>query len=253
MSPPWLTSYLLRHTYKRPFSSVLRPRPNSHFLWHQSHLLFQYIIRRIWYERVYLPLYKVADTPFHVQGDEFPSSVWETSHLIHITIILIFVDTIIIISYIAQYRAQWRILFLYLIILIPNNYAVIQYYSYIIMTANIFFDKMITFYYTAITFSDADLNFRDAVWNYTCCNDDLGLAICGVKLLFIASRKHWPYLIHLDEIIVCRKMYKRHLDKYKYINAVLLWVLICVWRTRLCSDVHDLSKMVNLYIFYAIL
>ena len=23
------------------------------------------------YERVYLPLYKVADTPFHIQGDEF--------------------------------------------------------------------------------------------------------------------------------------------------------------------------------------
>ena len=30
-----------------------------------------YSIRRHFgYERVYLPLYKVADTPFHIQGDE---------------------------------------------------------------------------------------------------------------------------------------------------------------------------------------
>ena len=26
--------------------------------------------RPLGYERVYLPLYKVADTPFHIQGDE---------------------------------------------------------------------------------------------------------------------------------------------------------------------------------------
>ena len=28
------------------------------------------IIRHLGYERVYLPLYEVADTPFHIQGDE---------------------------------------------------------------------------------------------------------------------------------------------------------------------------------------
>ena len=28
------------------------------------------IIRPFGYERVYLPLYKVANTPFHIQGDE---------------------------------------------------------------------------------------------------------------------------------------------------------------------------------------
>ena len=28
------------------------------------------IYRPLGYERVYLPLYKVADTPFHIQGDE---------------------------------------------------------------------------------------------------------------------------------------------------------------------------------------
>ena len=28
------------------------------------------LIRPLEYERVYLPLYKVADTPFHIQGDE---------------------------------------------------------------------------------------------------------------------------------------------------------------------------------------
>ena len=28
-------------------------------------------IRPLGYERVYLPLYKVADTPFHIQGDEY--------------------------------------------------------------------------------------------------------------------------------------------------------------------------------------
>ena len=27
-------------------------------------------IRPLGYERVYLPLYKVADAPFHIQGDE---------------------------------------------------------------------------------------------------------------------------------------------------------------------------------------
>ena len=30
------------------------------------------IIRPLGYERVYLSLYKVADTPFHIQGDELP-------------------------------------------------------------------------------------------------------------------------------------------------------------------------------------
>ena len=34
------------------------------YLAHQS-----YIIRHLEYERVYLPLGKVADTPFHIQGD----------------------------------------------------------------------------------------------------------------------------------------------------------------------------------------
>ena len=29
------------------------------------------IIRHLGYERVYLPLCKVADTPFHIQGVEF--------------------------------------------------------------------------------------------------------------------------------------------------------------------------------------
>ena len=28
-----------------------------------------FIIRHLGYERVYLPLGKVADTPFHIQGD----------------------------------------------------------------------------------------------------------------------------------------------------------------------------------------
>ena len=28
------------------------------------------IYRPLGYERVYLPLYKVADTPFHIQGDD---------------------------------------------------------------------------------------------------------------------------------------------------------------------------------------
>ena len=28
------------------------------------------IYRHLGYERVYLPLYKVADTPFHIQGDD---------------------------------------------------------------------------------------------------------------------------------------------------------------------------------------
>ena len=31
---------------------------------------FQMIYRPLGYERVYLPLYKVADTPFHIQGDD---------------------------------------------------------------------------------------------------------------------------------------------------------------------------------------
>ena len=30
-----------------------------------------YIYRTLGYERVYLPLGKVADTPFHIQGDEY--------------------------------------------------------------------------------------------------------------------------------------------------------------------------------------
>ena len=33
-------------------------------------VILQTIIRLFGYERVYLPLYKVADTPFHIQGDD---------------------------------------------------------------------------------------------------------------------------------------------------------------------------------------
>ena len=36
------------------------------------------IISSLGYERVYLPLCKVADTPFHIQGDEF----WSVDELL---------------------------------------------------------------------------------------------------------------------------------------------------------------------------
>ena len=38
-----------------------------------------HIRRPLGYERVYLPLYKVADTPFHIQGDE-ESEILMDSH-----------------------------------------------------------------------------------------------------------------------------------------------------------------------------
>ena len=39
--------------------------------WHENK------IRRLGYERVYLPLWKVADTPFHIQGgDIFWAFIW---------------------------------------------------------------------------------------------------------------------------------------------------------------------------------
>ena len=41
--------------------------------WHAlivSRFELHIIYRPLWYERVYLPLYKVADTPFHIQGDD---------------------------------------------------------------------------------------------------------------------------------------------------------------------------------------
>ena len=37
-----------------------------HIVWYHG-----YIIRPLGYERVYLPLCEVADTPFHNQGDEY--------------------------------------------------------------------------------------------------------------------------------------------------------------------------------------
>ena len=36
------------------------------------------IYRHLGYERVYLPLYQVADTPFHIQGDDMILFVGET-------------------------------------------------------------------------------------------------------------------------------------------------------------------------------
>ena len=33
--------------------------------------MYTRIIRPLGYERVYLPLHKVADTPFHIQGDDY--------------------------------------------------------------------------------------------------------------------------------------------------------------------------------------
>ena len=33
--------------------------------------LITQLFRPFGYERVYLPLYKVADTPFHIQGSDF--------------------------------------------------------------------------------------------------------------------------------------------------------------------------------------
>ena len=36
-----------------------------------GNISYCFTIRRLGYERVYLPLYKVADTPFHIQGDGF--------------------------------------------------------------------------------------------------------------------------------------------------------------------------------------
>ena len=33
-------------------------------------IIYSSIDRHLGYERVYLPLYQVADTPFHIQGDE---------------------------------------------------------------------------------------------------------------------------------------------------------------------------------------
>ena len=38
------------------------------------------IIRPLGYERVYLPLCKVADTPFHIQGDELSATYLSATH-----------------------------------------------------------------------------------------------------------------------------------------------------------------------------
>ena len=45
------------------------------------------ITRPLGYERVYLPLHKVADTPFHIQGDVLSSG--GQCHLIHLAILML--------------------------------------------------------------------------------------------------------------------------------------------------------------------
>ena len=42
----------------------------------------QRIYRPLGYERVYLPLYKVADTPFHTQGDDMCTYMSDNIYLI---------------------------------------------------------------------------------------------------------------------------------------------------------------------------
>ena len=46
----------------------------------------EYKIRPLGYERVYLPLRKVADTPFHIQGDELFK---DSSHILFTMLIFI--------------------------------------------------------------------------------------------------------------------------------------------------------------------
>ena len=41
-----------------------------------------YIYRPLAYERVYLPLYKVADTPFHIQGDDICMNAERKPHYV---------------------------------------------------------------------------------------------------------------------------------------------------------------------------
>ena len=38
--------------------------------WENKYLQSSLVFRPLEYERVYLPLYQVADTPFHIQGDD---------------------------------------------------------------------------------------------------------------------------------------------------------------------------------------
>ena len=83
----WLHFPLLIHNFfllSSTFTYTQDP-----YIWrnnfHQRHLLFQYTIRRLGYKRVYLPLYKVADTPFDIHGRRivFFCMWYLTSHTYH--------------------------------------------------------------------------------------------------------------------------------------------------------------------------
>ena len=56
------------------FAVLLIPKPDKVYiiltLRSDSSGIRRTIFRPLGYERVYLPLYKVADTPFHIQGDD---------------------------------------------------------------------------------------------------------------------------------------------------------------------------------------
>ena len=47
------------------------------------------IYHPIGYEKVYLPLCKVADTPFHIQGDEMFFDIWDPSRLTQFPVVLL--------------------------------------------------------------------------------------------------------------------------------------------------------------------
>ena len=54
-----------------------------------------YIYRPLGYERVYLPLYKVADTPFQIQGDDILSKQGDGNFQKYIVVNFIKQNTII--------------------------------------------------------------------------------------------------------------------------------------------------------------
>ena len=65
----------LNHVHLR--MRAVTPNPNHHKS--QRYFWCLYIDRHLGYERVYLPLHEVADTPFHIQGDDMPASHWAAS------------------------------------------------------------------------------------------------------------------------------------------------------------------------------
>ena len=56
--------------YLRVFHFLLAQVPPFNMLKHVKDKNKSAIFRPLGYERVYLPLYKVADTPFHIQVDD---------------------------------------------------------------------------------------------------------------------------------------------------------------------------------------